>query len=71
MEIFFSTKRQRDIAELMWAAEQLSEAQEIMTKYGHDGRVVYNMIIASAIDEDVMKSSEFPQADEVIGRFTL
>lgn len=71
MEIIFINKRQRDIAELMWAAETMPEVHQIVTKFGHDGHVVYNMIIAAALDEEVMKHEEFPQADEVIRRFTL
>jgi len=71
MEIIFGTKRQRDIAELMWEAETMPEVLQIVTRFGHDGHVVYNMIVAAALDEEVLKHEEFPQADDVIRRFTL
>lgn len=55
----------------MWEAETLPEVHKIVTKFGHDGNVVYNMIVAAALDEEVLKQEEFPQADDVIRRFTL
>jgi homoserine acetyltransferase len=71
MEIIFINKRQRDIAELMWAAETLPEVHQIVSKFGHDGHVVYNMIVAAALDESVMKEESFPQVDEIIKKFML
>lgn len=55
----------------MWEAETMPEVLQIVTRFGHDGHVVYNMIVAAALDEEVLKHEEFPQADDVIRRFTL
>ena len=58
MEIFFPEKRQRDIADMMWAVETLEEVQAIIDKYGHEAQVVYEMIVAAALDEGEQDMSD-------------
>jgi hypothetical protein len=65
MEIFFPEKRQRDIADMMWAVETLEEVQAIIDKYGHEAQVVYEMIVAAALDEGEQDVSD---AQEILDK---
>ena len=66
MEIVFANKKQYDIAEMMWAAEKIEEVHTIIQKHGHEAQVVYEMIVAATIDEDVNKNIYFPQVEEIV-----
>jgi hypothetical protein len=65
MEIFFPEKRQRDLAEMMWSVETIEEVHAIIQKHGHEAQVVYEMIVAAALDEGECDTS---QAQEFIDR---
>lgn len=62
MNLKFKNATQVKIADQMWAAQTPEEVRALINQYGHDGRVVYEMIIATAID-DVMSTD---RADKLI-----
>lgn len=65
MEIFFPEKRLRDIADMMWSVDTLEEVQAIIDKYGHEAQVVYEMIVAAALDEGEQDTSD---AQEILNK---
>lgn len=50
MEIKFSNEKQCNIADMIWQAEDCKEVNRIVNIFGHDGYVVYNMILAHHLD---------------------
>ena len=51
MEIKFQSKTQSKIADLMWNAKDMNEVNKLLTIFGKDGYIVYNMILAHTFDE--------------------
>jgi hypothetical protein len=51
MQLELATAQQHAIADLLWSAENIEQVQEIIHKYGHVARVVYELMIAAAFDE--------------------
>jgi hypothetical protein len=49
--IQFKTAEQVKIANMLWSAETMYEVEEIVLLHGHDGLVVYHMILAATYDE--------------------
>jgi len=53
MELMLKTKRQHQIADMLWAAENDFDVNRIMSAYGHDARVVHDMMVAAYLDNVV------------------
>jgi hypothetical protein len=51
MQIQFKHKHQVKIADLLWEAQDEASVNLILKTFGHDARVVYNMMIASSMDQ--------------------
>ena len=51
MELQLANPVQHKIADLLWAAESHAEVDKIIRVFGHDARVVYNMMVAATYDE--------------------
>ena len=51
MELTLTSPQQHAIADLLWAAQDKAEVQEIVDTYGHPALVVREMMIAAAMDE--------------------
>jgi hypothetical protein len=51
MELRLQNKHQVKIADLLWEAQDEASVNLILKTFGHDARVVYDMIIASTMDE--------------------
>lgn len=51
MKIVFANKRQCEIADLMWEAQDNDEIQQIIKKFGDDAIIVYTMMMASYYDQ--------------------
>lgn len=49
-QITFATPEQVKIADLMWKADSFNEVLSIMSDYGKDGKVVYEMMMAEIFD---------------------
>ena len=49
-QITFATPEQVKIADLMWKADSFDEVLSIMSDYGKDGRIVYEMMMAEIFD---------------------
>jgi len=62
MELQLQNQTQHEIADLLWAAETQKEVNRILQVFGHDARVVYEMMIAASVD----KVEHTPDADEII-----
>ena len=51
MELQLQNKHQVKIADLLWEAQDEASVNLILKTFGHDARVVYNMMIASSMDQ--------------------
>lgn len=51
MKIKFSNQLQCHIADLLWKTENLEDATALAKKFGPDGRVVLDMILAASLDD--------------------
>jgi len=51
MELELQTPQQHAIADLLWAAQDEDDVQEIVRTYGHVAVVVRELMIAAFIDE--------------------
>ena len=53
MELQLANPVQHKIADLLWAAESHAEVDKIIRVFGHDARVVYNMMVAATFDQEM------------------
>jgi len=67
MKIQGLSKRQRQIADLLWVAQTQDELRLIFRLYGDEARVVQNMMIAQGLDEVL----DVDLANSVLDRFRL
>ncbi len=67
MELQLQNKAQHKIADLLWEAQTFEEVDKIIRVFGHDARVVYNMMMAATYDQ----VDDTPDADRVISKFRL
>lgn len=51
MELQLQTAAQHKIADLLWVAETQDEVNSILRVFGHDARVVYELMIAATFDD--------------------
>ena len=51
MELKLQNAAQHKIADLLWVAQTQEEVNSILRVFGHDARVVYNMMLAATFDE--------------------
>lgn len=61
MELKLQNEAQHKIADLLWVAQSQDEVNSILRVFGHDARVVHNMMIAAVYDdiEDVSEASHY------------
>lgn len=50
MELKLQNAEQHKIADLLWTAKTEEEVNSIVRKYGRDGRIVYEMMVAATFD---------------------
>jgi hypothetical protein len=67
MELKLQNPDQIKIADLLWVAETQEEVNVILKVFGHDARVVYELMIAATYDQ----VEDTPDADRVIQRYRL
>jgi hypothetical protein len=67
MELKLQNPAQVKIADLLWVAETQEEVNVILKVFGHDARVVYELMTAATFDQ----IEDTPDADRVIDRFRL
>jgi hypothetical protein len=67
MKIQGLSKRQRQIADLLWVAQTQDELRLIFRLYGDEARVVQDMMIAQGLDEVL----DVDLANSVLDRFRL
>ena len=51
MELKLQNKTQVAIADLLWVAQSQEEVDVILKVFGHDARVVYNLMLAASFDQ--------------------
>ena len=51
MELKLQNPAQVKIADLLWTAQSQDEVSSILRVFGHDARVVYELMIAASFDE--------------------
>jgi len=51
MELKLQNSAQHKIADLMWAAQSMDEVNTILRVFGHDARVVFEMMTAATFDD--------------------
>ncbi len=64
MELKLQNPTQVKIADLLWVAQTEEEVNVILKVFGHDARVVYELMTAAAFDQ----VEDTPDADRVIQR---
>jgi hypothetical protein len=67
MELKLQNPAQVKIADLLWVAETQEEVNVILKVFGHDARVVYELMTAATFDQ----IEDTPDADRVIQRYRL
>ena len=67
MELKLQNPDQIKIADLLWVAETQEEVNVILKVFGHDARVVYELMTAATYDQ----VEDTPDADRVIQRYRL
>jgi len=67
MELKLQNPAQVKIADMLWVAETQEEVNVILKVFGHDARVVYELMTAATFDQ----IEDTPDADRVIDRFRL
>ena len=51
MELRLANPAQHRIADLLWSAQSLAEVEQIVRVFGHDARVVFELMTAATFDE--------------------
>lgn len=51
MELRLQNERQVKIADLLWEAQDQASVTLILKTFGHDARIVYDMMLAATMDE--------------------
>lgn len=51
MELRLQNAAQHKIADLLWNARDMKEVQQILRVFGHDARVVYELMTAATFDD--------------------
>lgn len=51
MELHLKNQVQASIADLFWVAQSQEEVDVILKAFGHDARVVYEMMLAASFDQ--------------------
>lgn len=51
MELHLQNKAQVRIADLLWAADSQEQVDSILQAYGHEARVVHDLMLIAAFDE--------------------
>ena len=51
MELKLQNAAQHKIADLLWAAESMNEVDQILRVFGHDARVVFELMTAATFDD--------------------
>lgn len=69
MELHGLTKRQAEIAELLWQCEDSCDVEQVVELYGTDAAIVRELMRASAIDEQVDEQQEFPQVMRLLEKY--
>lgn len=67
MKIHGLSRRQRQIADLLWVAQTEDELKVIFRLYGNEARVVQNMMIARGLDD----VNDVELANSVLDKFRL
>lgn len=62
MELVLQNPAQHKIADLLWNAQNMSEVNMILRVFGHDARVVFELMTAATLDQ----VEDTPEADRVI-----
>ena len=60
------TPAQMILADLIWNAPCQEEVNELVRKFGHDARVVRDMILYAVIDDELGNETDFEMARAVI-----
>jgi len=66
MELHLNTQRQYIVADLLWNAQTMFEVDAILTVYGRDATLVYNLMMAEHVDGEVDEMTEFPEVLEIL-----
>ncbi len=67
MELKLQNSAQHKIADLMWAAQSMDEVNAILRVFGHDARVVFEMMTAATFDD----IEDTGRAEDLLQKFRL
>ena len=60
------SKEQRVLADLLWACSSQTEVDAVLNVFGQNARVVYELLVIAAIEEDTAEQREFSLALDVL-----
>ncbi len=67
MDLRLQNAAQTKIADMLWIAQSQKEVDSILRVFGHDARVVYEMMLAANLDQ----IDDTEDADRVIAKFRI
>ncbi len=67
MDLRLQNAAQAKIADMLWIAQSQKEVDSILRVFGHDARVVYEMMLAANLDQ----VDDTEDADRVIAKFRI
>ncbi len=67
MDLRLQNAAQTKIADMLWIAQSQKEVDSILRVFGHDARVVYEMMLAANLDQ----VDDTEDADRVIAKFRI
>ena len=67
MELKLQNNAQVKIADLLWSAQSQDEVNSILRVFGHDARVVYELMIAETFDD----VADLQQAESLLAQFRI
>lgn len=67
MELKLQNPAQVKIADLLWSAQSQDEVNSILRVFGHDARVVYELMVAETFDD----VADLQQAEALLAQFRI
>lgn len=69
INIFGLTKKQKEIAEILWNCQQIEEVNEVIDQYGHDAELIKTLILIEVSEQHINSEQDCRQARQILSRF--
>lgn len=68
IQIHGLTQAQRVMADLLWSCDTMEEVELVISKLGHEAKVVMDLIILASVDEQVEEMDSYPEAEMLLSK---